>query len=48
MVSLTIQQNILRIRGVFKEFLFSTVNFKSFSSALEKSQLIQVLFKDFE
>ena len=42
-VSLTIQQNILIIEGVFK-----TVNFKSFSSALEKLKLIQVVFKEFK
>jgi hypothetical protein len=39
MVSLT-----LIIQGVF----LNTVNFKSFSSALENSKLIQVVFKDFK
>jgi hypothetical protein len=46
-VSLTIGKNILRIQGVFKQF-FKTVNFKGFSSALEKSKLIQVVFKEFK
>ena len=55
-VSLTIEKNILRIQEknckfqeLFKNFKrFKTVNFKSFSSALEKSKLIQVVFKEFK